>query len=146
MQGLSYVITYRDDILVHSRDEDIHKLHLHEVFKCLANAGLTLQGEKCRIGMSEVSYMYLGHVFSASRMGPDPEKIKAIQDWPSPKDVTTLHQFLGLASYYRRYIQNFADIHVSAPLNKFITKATPFEWNTECIEAFTVLKDNLLQS
>ena len=87
--------------------------------------------------MSEVSYH--GHVFSASGMSSDPEKIKAIQDWSSPKDVTTFRQFLGLASYYRCYIQNFADI--SAPLNKLTTKATPFEWNTECIEAFTALKD-----
>ena len=80
-------------------------------------------GKKWHIGMSEVSY--LGHVFSASRMGPHPEKIKAIQDWSSPKDVTTLRQFLGLALYYRRYIQNFTDI--SASLNKLTTKATPFE-------------------
>ena len=88
--------------------------------------------------MSEVSY--LGHDFSVSGLGPDPEKIKGIQDWPSPKNVTTLRQFLSLASCYRRYIQDFTDI--SAPLNKLTMKATSFEWDTECIEAFTALKDN----
>ena len=64
----------------------------------LADAGLTLRGRKCSIGMSQVSY--LGHIFSASGMGPDPQKVKAIQDWPTPSDVTALRQFLGHSSQY----------------------------------------------
>ena len=142
MRGLSFVTTYQDDILIHSRNAHDHRSHLQEVFRRLADAGLTLRGRKCSIGMSEVSY--LGHIFSASGMGPDPQKVKAIKDWPVPSDVTALRQFLGLASYYRRYIQSFADI--SAPLNKLTWKSIPFEWSSECSEAFAMLKDNLMKA
>ena len=92
MRGLQFVTTYQDDILIHSRNTHDHRSYLQEVFQRLTEAGLTLCGRKCSIGMSEVSY--LGHKFSASGMGPDPQKVKAIQDWPTPKDVTTLQQFL----------------------------------------------------
>ncbi len=113
LRGLPFVTTYQDDILVHSVCEEVHKLHLQEVFQRLAEAGLTFRGKKCCIGMSEVAY--LGHVFSSSGMAPDPKKVQAVQDWPTPTDATTPQQFLGLASYYRRYIYGFADI--AAPLH-----------------------------
>ena len=70
LQGLSFVIIYLDDILVHSKNIDTHREHLDIVFKRLLDAGLTLRGEKCHIGMSTVQY--LGHVFSAAGMSPDP--------------------------------------------------------------------------
>jgi len=64
-----------------------------------------LRGRKCQIGMSSVTY--LGHVFSANGMSPDPAKIEAVQAWVVSNDVKGLRQFLGLLSYYRRYIQDF---------------------------------------
>ena len=75
--------SYLDDILVHSPDKETHKAHLLEV---LAAAGVTLRGKKCRIGMSSVTY--LGHVFSAQGMAPDPNKLQAVQEWPAPHNVT----------------------------------------------------------
>ena len=69
LRGLSYVTIYLDDILIHSADEETLKAHLMEVFDRLATAGVTLQGKKCRIGMTSVAY--LGHIFSAKRMAPD---------------------------------------------------------------------------
>ena len=142
MRGLSFVTTYQDDILIHSKDEKSHRCHLQEVFERLTQAGLTLRGRKCCIGMPKVSY--LGHVFSATGMSPDPHKIEAILDWPRPTSATTLRQFLGLASYYRRYIQNFADI--AAPLHALTQKTTPFLWSHECENAFTTLKSCLTQA
>ena len=76
-------------------------------------AGHTLKGCKCRIGKDEV--IYLGHVISANGMRPDEKK-----DLPTPKDATEVRQFLGLASYYRRYLLKFSEI--SCPLKNLMQK------------------------
>lgn len=111
-RGLPFVTTYID-VLVHLPDEETHKHHLHQVFQRLQDAGLTLHGRKRHIRMDEVSY--LGHIFSGSGMSPDQQIVKAIQDWPQPTDATTVLHFLGLASYYRRYIHSFTDF--TSPLH-----------------------------
>ena len=77
---------YLDDILVHSPDEEAHKAHLLEVFNRLSAAGVTLHSKKCRIGIKTVAY--LGHVFSAQGMAPDPSKIQAVQEWPVLSNIT----------------------------------------------------------
>ena len=89
--------------------------------------------------MKEVSY--LGHVSSSSGMAPDPKKIQVVQEWPVPTNVTQVRQFLGLTSYYRRYIHHFSDI--AAPLNNLTKKGAPFIWSQECEDAFTTLKQHL---
>lgn len=138
-RDLPFVSNYIDDLLIHSTDEISHKQHLEEVFHRLQEVGLTLRGEKCRIGLSQVTY--LGHVFSASGMTPDEEKVKAVQSWPIPNSVTAVRCFLGLASYYRRYINRFAD--VAAPLHNLTQTGTPFQWSPECQRAFQSLKELL---
>ena len=142
LHGLSFVVIYLDDILIHSTDARQHADHLRQVFHRLHSAGLTLKGSKCHIGMHSVSY--LGHIFSASGMAPDPKKTQAIEQWPTPANVKDVRQFLGLASYYRRYIKNFANI--AAPLHEITQKSAQFSWNQECKEAFSILKQCLLQS
>ena len=77
-------------------------------------------------------------------MAPDHQKIQAVQDWPTPTGVTGVHQFLGLASYYRRYIHCFADI--AAPHHALTQKCVPFAWTPECAEAFMALKDHLVHA
>lgn len=121
--GLPFVTVYVDDILVHSATADQHRDHLRQVFQQLHEAGLTLKGKKCYIAMSAVHY--LGHIFSGAGMLPDVQKIRAIQDWPIPTTVKEVRIFLGLASYYRRHIQHFADI--SKPLNRLTQKNVPFD-------------------
>ena len=96
----------------------IKNIYLTTVFQRLHDAGLTLRGRKCRIGMTSVTY--LGHVFSANSMSTDPTKVQAVQAWPAPTDVKGLRQFLGLSSYYRRYIQDFSK--VAAPLHAVTQK------------------------
>ena len=142
LRGLPFVTIYLDDILVHAANVKEHGHHLLEVLQRLADAGLTLRGKKCHIGMTSVSY--LGHVFSSSGMEPDPKKLKTVQELPVPKDATQVHQFLGLASYYRRYIHSFSDI--AAPLNALTKKDTPFTWNQDCKDACTALKRRLTQA
>jgi len=75
-----------------------HAEHLRLVFERLASAGLTLRGKKCHTGVVKVNY--LGHVFSAPNMEPDPQKVAAVQDWTTPTNVSDLQSFLGLAPYY----------------------------------------------
>ena len=119
-----------------------HLQHLQQVFERLANAGLTLRGSKCQLGLDKVHY--LGHVFSEAGMSPDKERIAVIKDWPIPKTVTEIRQFLGLASYYRRYIQQFADI--TTPLHYLTEKTATFVWTEECQKGFQRLKDLLSQA
>ena len=76
-------------------------------------------------------------------MAPDPNKLKAVQEWPAPCNVTDVRQFLGLASYYRRYIPHFA--HIAGPLHALTQKNTTFDWTDDCQQAFTALKAKLVQ-
>ena len=121
LRGLPFASTYIDDILVFSSDPITHKEHLNQVFACLQEAGLTLRGKKCHIGLNQVSY--LGHVFSGQGMSPDPRKTQVIVNWPQPTSVAEVRQFIGLASYYRRYIADFAQ--VAAPLHQLMQKRQP---------------------
>ena len=85
-----------------------------------------------------------GSCFSAQGMGPDHLKIAAVEDWPSPSSVSDLRSFLGLASYYRRYVHKFADI--AAPLHSLTQKNASFHWDSHCQKAFTSLKASLCQA
>ena len=141
-RGLPFVTTYLDDILIHSTVIAAHKEHLCQVFHRIQNAGLTLCGRKCHIRMHKVSY--LGHIFSSSGMSPDRQKVQAVHDWPVPTDVTAVHCFLGLASYYRHYISNFASI--ASPLHHLTQKGVSFSSLLECQQAFCSLKEKLVQA
>ena len=142
LHGLSFVTSYIDDVLIHSNSMELHQSHLRLVFNRLAKAGLTLRGSKCKIGLDKVQYM--GHIFSKDGMAPDTDKIAVVQNWPTPTDVTEVRQFLGLASYYRRNVKNFADI--AAPLHHLTQKAVDFNWEENCQQSFQVLKDAIIDS
>ena len=139
LRGLPFASTYLGDILIYSPNMESHKDHLRQVFLCLQTVGLTLRGKKCCIGVPRVCY--LGHIFLASGIQPDPNKVYAVQAWLKLTDVTTLRQFLGFASYYRRYVLKFADIAV--PLHALTQKGVPFQWTTAHDESFAHLKSVL---
>ena len=141
-RDLSFVTTYLDDVLIHSRTVEEHKEHLRVVFNRIESAGLTLHGSKCIIGMYQVKY--LGHVFSSKGMEPDPSKTSAVCDWPTPSDTSNLRSFLGLASYYRRYIHRFSEI--AAPLHQLTNKGVTFKWTESCQLAFNQLKKKLTEA
>ena len=84
---------------------------------------------------------YLGHVFSGSGMSPYPQKVQAVQEWPTPMDVTTVHQFLGLASYYQTIRPSISDI--AAPLNAITQKGVVLAWTSYCADAFATIKKHL---
>ena len=135
-------LVYLDDILVVGRTFTEHLANLAKVFSCLRGAGLRLKPSKCHLAATEVEY--LGHVVSHQGVTADPKKIKAVQEYPVPMDVKRLRSFLGLASYYRRFIPNFSS--VAKPLHMLTRKDIQFEWTDKCKTAFETLKKLLTES
>ena len=141
MRGLEWstCLVYIDDLIIFSRSFDDHLQHLEEVFKRLRDANVRLKPSKCHFVKPEVDY--LGHLVSASGLRPNPDKIRAVQQFPTPRNVTDVRSFLGLANYYRRFIKGFAQI--AAPLNNLTRKTVPFCWDDDCQTAFDRLKHAL---
>ena len=144
LSGLEWqnCFVYIDDILIASRTFEEHLQHLTEVIDRLRKAGLKLKPRKCRFLCEEVSY--LGHIISAQGVSPDPGKIDKVKRFPVPHDVTQVRQFLGLASYYRRFVPQFAKI--AAPIHGLLKKENAFVWTSECETAFRKLKEEALTS
>ena len=109
-------IIYLDDIIVFSRTPEEHIHRLKAVFEKLKAAGLKLKPSKCDFFKKEIKY--LGHVVSEQGVSTDPDKIKAVTEWPQPTTVTEVRSFFGFVSYYRRFIPNFSK--VAKPLNKLL--------------------------
>ena len=141
LHGLTWkhCLVYMDDIILYSQDFDTHMRHLEAVFQRLAQAGLKLRPDKCQFALPHIQY--LGHILSADGISPSPDKIKAVQDYPTPKTVKDLRAFLGLSGYYRKFVQSYASI--SAPLYALTKKGAIFQWSTACEEAFEKLKTAL---
>ena len=105
-------------------------------------AGLRLKPKKCQFLRAEVPF--LGHVISQQGIKPDPLKTQKVKNYPPPLDVTGVRRFLGLASYYRRFIPSFAQI--ASPLHALTKKNVAFHWTTDCERAFEQLKDKLVSA
>ena len=142
---LNWCIIYLDDIIVFSRTPEEHIHRLRAVFEKLKAAGLKLKPSKCDFFKKEIKY--LGHVVSEQGVSTDPDKIKAVTEWPQPTTVTEVRSFLGFVSYYRRFIPNFSK--VAKPLNKLLQnlEGTPSQkkkfkvhWGPEQQEAFETLQ------
>lgn len=113
-----FVIVFFDDILVYSRTLEDHHHHLELVFKCLVTHQFFLKRSKCTFAKPSIAY--LGHIVSASGVGPDPEKIQAMVSWPQPQSVKQLRGFLGLTGFYRKFVRNYASI--AFPLTEMLKK------------------------
>ena len=138
LRGLQGVIlfVYLDDIVIYANSLEEHEHKFKLLVERLRLAGLKLQIDKCEFLRRKVNY--LGHMLSEKGLSPDPKKVEAVKDFPQPKDVKNVRQFLGLAGYYRRFIKNFAQI--AKPLTKLLQKEMPFEWNEKAEDSFNTLK------
>lgn len=115
---------YLDDIIVLGATLDEHLDHLKEVFKRLRKGNLRLNPEKCQFFRKSINY--LGHVVTEAGIQTDPEKISAIMQIPPPTKVRELRSFLGMASWYRRFIPDFATI--AKPLHHLLKKSQRWQW------------------
>ena len=126
------LLLYLDNIIVIAPDFETHLDRLGKVLGRLRGAGLKLKPAKCELLQTKVGY--LGYVVSQQGVSTDPEKIKAVAQWPIPKRLKDLQAFLGTVGYYRQYIQGFAT--VGKPLTKLTGNGEPWQWAPEQQEAF----------
>ncbi|GBG67681.1 hypothetical protein CBR_g810 [Chara braunii] len=133
------VLIYLDDILVYSRSLDEH---LRAVLERLRIAKYKANRDKCEFAQQELEY--LGHYVTPQGIRPLADKVQAIQDWPDLVCTTDICSFLGLASYYMRFVKGFQ--RVAAPLSRLQSPLVPFKFNDEARHAFHTLKTTLLQA
>ncbi|KAK1662330.1 hypothetical protein QYE76_050489 [Lolium multiflorum] len=131
-----FVVVYFDDILIYSRNESDHTIHIRHVLQVLHDNQLYGNLEKCTFCKDKV--IFLGYVVSKHGVEVDVSKIEAIQNWPTPMNVSQVRSFHGLAGFYRRFVPNFSTI--AAPLNDLTKKGVVFEWGAAQDHAFDELK------
>ena len=144
LQGLSWEILmcYIDDIIIFSNTFSEHLEHISMVLTRLREASLTLKPSKCKFAAQRV--MYLGHYLSKNGIEVDPAKTNAVKSFPTPKNVRQIRSFLGMCSFYRRFIKGFSKI--AAPLHELTAKDVPFKWEDKHENAFNVLKSALMST
>ncbi|KAA0059723.1 pol protein [Cucumis melo var. makuwa] len=136
----SFVIVFIDDILIYSKTEAEHEEHLHQVLETLRANKLYAKFSKCEFWLRKVTF--LGHVVSSEGVSVDPAKIEAVTNWPRPSTVSEIRSFLGLAGYYRRFVEDFS--RIASPLTQLTRKGTPFVWSPACESSFQELKQKLV--
>lgn len=133
------LFVYMDDAVIYAKTSEEHTQKLNAFLESLKRSNLTLQPEKCFFLRKEV--IYLDHLITQQGVKPEPKKLKAVKKFPQPRSPKNIKQFLGLAGYYRRFIQNFSCI--SKPLSYLLKKEVPFRWTESQDVAFNKLKDIL---
>ena len=131
-----FVVVFIDDILIYSKSIEEHEKHLRMVLNILKEKQLYAKLSKCKFWLTEVKF--LGHVISRDGVAVDPSKVEAMLNWKRPETVTEIRSFLGLAGYYRRFIQNFS--RIAMPLTKLTRKNQQYVWDEKCERSFTELK------
>jgi len=134
-----FLLIYLDDLIIFSKTLEEHIAHLEEVFDILHKAGLRLNLRKCHFFKKRIEY--LGHVVTGKGVWPNKKNIESIENFPEPKNVRQLQGYLGLSTYYRRFVRNYADI--AHPLYILLKKSTPWQWGEEQKNAFNSIKDSL---
>nr|GFA00098.1 retrotransposon protein, putative, Ty3-gypsy subclass [Tanacetum cinerariifolium] len=134
-----FVIVFIDDILNYSKNKEEHEENLRIILELLQKKKLYAKFLKCEFWLDFVKF--LGHVINSQGVHVDPSKVKAIKSWTAPKSSTKVRQFLGLAGYYRRFIEGFSLI--AKPLTKLTQKNKTYKCGEEEEEAFQLLKDKL---
>ena len=141
LEGMQWkaAVVYLDDVVVFWNSFKEALARITEVFSRLKNDGLKLSPKKCTLFKSEMSF--LGHVVGREGVNTDPIKVAAVEGWPLPRNVSELRSFLGLCTYYRRFVTGF--VTVAAPLHHLTRIGVSYEWSEECQQAFVALKTAL---
>ncbi|XP_071926122.1 uncharacterized protein [Coffea arabica] len=128
-----------NDILIYSKTQEEHVKHLEIVLQILREHKLYAKFSKCEFWLEEISF--LGHKVSKDGIAVDPAKIEAVMNWKQPETPTEIRSFLGLASYYRRFIKDFSKI--AGPMTELTKKGNKFIWTPKCESSFQELKNRL---
>lgn len=137
-----FVIIYVDDALICSKDKDDHLGKLEIVLQCLIKAGLKLNVGKCHFGYTKLRF--LGFLITTNEITIDPEKLAAINNFPVPKNAKKVSEFIGLCSFFRRLVKNFANL--AYPVARLQNEKNPFVWTEKCQETFDRLKEEMKQA
>jgi len=132
-----FVISYIDDILIYSNNIEEHHEHVKRVLKKLLDNNLYVKLEKCEFDVEKTTF--LGYVISKDGLEMDKEKVKAVLDWPIPKNVKEIQSFIGLCNYYRVFIKDFAKI--ANPLHKLTRKNVSFDWKGGTTKSFRYFEE-----
>jgi hypothetical protein len=131
-----FVLVFIDDILIYSKNREEHEDHLRLVLQVIREHQLYAKFNKCDFFQKQIHY--LGHVLSKEGVAVDPDKIRSIMEWATPKDVSDIRSFMGLEGYYRRFIKGFSKI--GCLITALQKKGKKFLWTQQCEERFQTLK------
>jgi hypothetical protein len=134
-----FVMVFIDNILIDSETMEEHEEHLRIVLERLRQQKLYAKFSKCEFWMEKVAF--LGHVLSAEGIAMDLSKVELVTKWEQPVNVTDVRSFLGMAGYYRRFIENFSKI--AKPMTELLKNKTKFKWSEACEKSFQELKKRL---
>jgi hypothetical protein len=134
-----FVVVFIDAILIYSQNEQEHEENLRKVLQRLRDCQLYAKLSKCEFWISEV--LFMGHIINQDGLVVDPNKVAAILDWKALKDVRGIKSFIGMAGYYRRFIEGFSKI--ARPMIALLAKKVEFKWTPACQESFEMLKQKL---
>jgi hypothetical protein len=137
-----FVVVFIDDILIYSKTEEGHEQYLRVVLETLRKHKLYAKFSKCEFWLKKVGF--LGHILSEGGVAVDPEKIRTVKDWRAPTNQTEVRAFLGLAGYYRKFVEGFSSI--AKLMTLLLKKEKKFEWDSKCEESFQHLKKKLISA
>ncbi|XP_042406614.1 uncharacterized mitochondrial protein AtMg00860-like [Zingiber officinale] len=134
-----FVIVFIDDILIYLKTQEEHAEHLSITLQILRERQLYAKFSKCEFWLDQVSF--LRHVISKDGIMVDPSKIEAVSNWNRPKNASEIRSFLGLAGYYRKFVEGFS--RIAAPMTALTKKNKRYEWTEDCERSFAELKRKL---
>jgi hypothetical protein len=135
-----FVVVFINNILIYFKNDSEHEDHLRMVLQKLRDNQLYAKFTKCDFWLDEVHF--LGHIISKGGIVVDPAKVTSINDWKIPSTVLEIQSFLGLAGYYRRFIEGFSKI--AKLMTSLLEKGKEFKWTEECQESFDLLRSKLM--
>lgn len=136
------VLVYLDDVLIFSKTPEEHLRHLEEVFEVLQTHGLRAKLAKCEFNKAELKF--LGHIVGRNGLKVDPDKVRVVKDWAVPRNRKQVRAFLGLANYFRKFIQGYSSL--VAPLTALTSEKVPWHWCDKCQKAFEGVKRALISA